>query len=162
MELKKSESLAGRLISDYGSGLLRLALHYLHTLPDAEDAVQEVLLKRMLARRGFPDQEAEKAWMIRVMINYCKDQLKAARRTDLPLSEDLTAGMATMPAAMPDTDVWEAVRALPERYRAVVYLHYYEGYTLNEIARIMKRSANTVQTWHQRAKERMRRFFDET
>lgn len=90
----------------------------------------------------FFDEEHEKAWLIRVAINACKDHLKSFfRRNTIPL-EHLEEIAATTPED--HRDVLEAVLSLPVRYKDPIYLHYYEGYTASEIGRILGKKENTV------------------
>lgn len=133
--------------------LMRIACHYLACRADAEDAVQEAFLRWLKGGRGphgLRGEEAVKAWLIRVTINICKDQCKSARRRCVPLEEGQQAAREIV------SPVLGEVMALPEQYRAVVYLYYYEGYTLREIARLLGKNEHTVQSWHRRAKAILR------
>ena len=115
---------------------------------------QTVFLKYALHTEPFADAEHEKAWLIRVTINACKDLLKSFFRSrTVSLDEVLE-----QPAALaPDhREVVEAVLSLPQKYRDVIYLHYYEGYSAPEIARILKKNVNTVYTLLGRAKQQLR------
>lgn len=132
---------ASRLVETYTPLIMRIGYTYLHSREDAEDICQETLLK--LVRRGepFADEEHEKAWVVRVAINGCKDLLKsAARQRSVGLEEESLQ-------AAPDgeaSDVLEAVQALPETYREPIFLHYCEGYKIAEIARITGKSKHAI------------------
>lgn len=140
---------AETLLDRYADMVLRIALHNVDPA-DAEDVVQEVFLRRITARRAFDSPEHEKAWMIRVTLNLCRDFLKSAhRRRDVPLEEDL-------PCENPDTEVLDAVLRLPVPYRNVIYLHYFEDLSVAEIARILHRRENTVSSRLHRARETLR------
>ena len=121
--------------------VFRLCYSYLGTPQDAEDAAQAVFMKLVVNPRGFEDAEHEKAWLLRVAANHCRDFLKSAARTRV----------AEMPEDVEDpggevgkSDVLEAVLALPEQYKECVYLHYYEGFKTDEIARMTDTPPSTV------------------
>ena len=140
---------AEALLDRYSDMILRIALHGVGSRADAEDIAQEVFLKRITAKRAFDSPEHEKAWMIRVTLNQCRDFLKAAHRKNVPLEEDI-------PCEDPDTEVLDAVLRLPADFRNVIYLHYYEGLSVSEIAGILHRRENTVSSRLHRAREALK------
>lgn len=100
---------------------------------------------------AFDSEEHEKAWLIRVTINQCKDVLKSFfRRNAVSLDGLLHVAIKQEPQ---DTQTLEAVLSLPQKYRNVIYLHYYEGYAVTEIADIMHKPVNTVYTMLSRARK---------
>ena len=125
---------------------------HLKNYADTEDIFQTVFLKYVLSSVSFESKEHEKAWIIRVTVNACRDLLKSFFRSrTVPLEE-----LVREPAAAPTGEVLEAVLSLPGKYKDVVYLHYYEGYTAPEIGRILGKNANTVYTLLTRAKGLLR------
>ena len=130
-----------RLADAYGDMLLRLASTRLRHPADAEDAVQEVFLYLLERDVTFKSEEHEKAWLIRATIHRACDLRKRAARTDLPLEDDAVAA-----APEPDSALLDAVRALPEKYSTPLYLHYYAGYSLKELGRLLGLPAATVGT----------------
>jgi RNA polymerase sigma-70 factor (ECF subfamily) len=108
---------------------------------DTEDATSDVFVKLMRKGAIFQNAEHEKAWLIRTAINTCKDHLGHwwRRRADIDDYEDL---QADDPFHIDET--LKAVMELPVRYKDVVYLYYYEGYTSEEIAGILKKPQSTV------------------
>lgn len=149
----RSEREAEQAIERYADTVKRLCMIYLKNHADTEDVFQNVFLKYVLHPMPFRDREHEKAWFIRVTVNECKDVLKSAfRRRNVPLenARELAAEETR------GTDVIDAVRSLPQKYKDVVYLHYYEGYTAAEIGRILHRRENTVYTHLARAREALR------
>ena len=115
----------------YADTVWRLCLIHLKNRADAEDVFQTVFLKYVLSTAAFESDEHEKAWFIRVTVNACRDLLRSFFRSrTVPLDE-----LADLPANVPEDhrEVLDAVLALPAKYRDVVYLHYYEGYTAPEI-----------------------------
>ena len=130
-------------VERYGATVRRVCMVYLKNEADTEDIFQTVFLKYAMSEVDFASREHEKAWLIRVTINACKDLLKSFfRRHTVPLD----AYVGELGAAQDHSEVLEAVLALPEKYRRVVYLHDYEGYTAPEIARILGTKENTVYT----------------
>ena len=155
MALTGAEEVS-RLVETYSSMLLRLACTRLENPADAEDVVQEVFLKLLTAHPSFRDAEHEKAWLIRTTLHRAADLRKAASRRSVPLEEALLAS-----APEPEDRLLAAVRALPEKYGAVIHLHYYEGYSLKEIGKLLGLPAATVGTRLARGRERLRQSLKE-
>ena len=96
----------------------------------------------------------EKAWILRVTVNACKDLLKSFFRSRTVSLDDIMEQPAVMP--QDHREVLEAVLSLPVKYKDAVYLHYYEGYTAPEISRILGKNVNTVYTILNRSKQLLR------
>lgn len=141
-------------IQRYGDTVRRLCMVHLKNYADTEDIFQTVFLKYALTSVSFDSDEHEKAWLIRVTLNACKDLLKSIFRSRTVSLEELVEQPAQLSAD--HREVLEAVLSLPARYRDVVYLHYYEEYTAPEIARILGKNVNTVYTRLTRAKGLLR------
>ncbi len=121
---------------------------------DTEDIFQTVFLKYILSSVTFESKDHERAWFIRVTINACKDLLKSFFRSHVVSIDEIMEQPADL---TPDNrEVLEAVLSLPTKYREVVYLHYYEGYTAPEIARILGKNVNTVYTLLTRSKQMLK------
>lgn len=143
---------AGRMLDKYGDSILRLAYSYLHNMSDAEDVVQDTLIKYMKAAPSFENENHEKAWFLRVAANVSKNKIdyNSIRQSD-ELNETLVA------EEREDLSfVWEAVRDLPENYRTAIHLFYHEGYSTKEIASILKRNESTVRSDLKRGRERLK------
>lgn len=151
-----TDETISRIVREYSPMLLRLACTRLDDPADAEDAVQEVFLKLLTAHPVFQDAEHEKAWLIRATLHRAADQRKAAARKNVPLEEAALSAVET-----PESDVLSAVRALPEKYSAVIHLHYYEGYSIKEIAAMLKLPAATVGTRLARGRMRLQQMLKE-
>ncbi len=125
----------------YADTLYRIALTHLGAHDDAEDAVHDVFAKYISALPSFRDSEHEKAWFIRVTVNRCHDISRhKSRRNHLPLEEA---------ESVTHTDNYEpeiihTVHSLPEKYRSVIVLHYLEGFSVEETARILKLTVSAV------------------
>jgi RNA polymerase sigma-70 factor (ECF subfamily) len=128
---------------------------------DTEDAVQETFCKMMQSKTTFESEEHEKAWLIKTATNLCKNSVRHwfRRRADLADYDDF------QDAAIEIDDTFEVVMSLPNRYKTVVYLYYYEGYTTPEISTILRRPQSTIRNHLHEArgilKERLRGDFDE-
>lgn len=135
-----------RVLEAHAVTVWRVALHNAPTRADAEDVTQEVFEKLLSCRKEFQSDEHLKAWLIRVTINRCKSLHRGLR----PLAGRVPD---TYPAPEEgDSTVLDAVRALPGKYRNAIYLHYYEGYTAEEIGGILGTSRNTVLSWLSRGR----------
>lgn len=150
----RSEQEITRVIGQYADTVRRICMLHLKNNADTEDIFQTVFLKYALYPDAFKSQEHEKAWLIRVTINACKDLLKSFFRNHVVSLEEIPELPAQM--SQPNREVLEAVLSLPAKYKDVVYLHYYEGYTAPEISRILNMNQNTVYTRLTRAKELLR------
>ncbi len=137
----------------YADMVRRLCLIHVKNQADSEDVFQTVFVKYVLSSAVFENEEHEKAWFIRVTINACRDLLRSFFRSrTVPLEE-----LIDLPAEESDTkEVLGAVLELPEKYRDVVYLHYFEGYTASEIGQLMKKNVNTVYSLLTRSKKLLR------
>lgn len=150
----RNEQETLRAIERYSDTVRRLCIVYLKNDADTEDIFQTVFLKYVLSSVSFETDEHEKAWFIRVTINACKDLLRNFfRRHTIPLEQIMEYPMELPPDY---SEVWEAVFSLPQKYRDVVYLHYFENYTAPEISRILGKNVNTIYTLLTRSKQKLR------
>lgn len=149
---------AERLVNTYADLILRLSYTYLSHTHDAQDICQTVFLKLIERRPAFASSEHEKAWIIRTTINACKDHLKSAhfRRT---VALDEAAAVAAPP--VPDTEVLDALKRLPEQYRISLYLFYYEEYSAKEIAQVMGKSEANITQYLSRGRRKLRALLTE-
>ena len=152
----RSEWEANRAIDRYADLVRRVCMIHLKNHADTEDIFQTVFLKYVTGTTEFESEEHEKAWFIRVTINACKDLLRSFFRSRTVSLDDLLE----QPDQVPEDhrEVLEAVLALPDKYRDVVYLHYYEGYTAPEIGTILHKNPNTVYTLLTRARNELRKM----
>ena len=141
------------LIAKYEDTLFRAALAILGDVPEAEDAVQDTFLRYLEKRPELRDGGHEKAWLLKVTANRCKSILRTRKRHRLVELLDI------YPA--PDTDsrdLVEAILTLPANQRAAVHLHYYEGYTSEEIGAILGQRPGTERSHLSRARDALRRY----
>ena len=148
---------AEQLLDRYGQSVLRLSYAYLHNMSDAEEILQDTLVQFLKTSPVFESPNHEKAWLLRVASNLCKNRLiyDRRRRAD-PLSETLAQEDRPDPSF-----VWEAVKALPVHQREVVHLFYHEGFATAEIARIVGRKESTVRSDLRRARLRLKEILKE-
>ncbi len=144
-----------RLFDLYSNDLYKFAVSYLGSKHDAEDVVQEVFSK-LLDKHMFFENRNEKAYLLTMTANKCKDRLKSSARNDIDLdSEDWHLqyydGFNEQNKA-----VFDELMRLEEQFRVPIYLHYYAGYSYKEISRILKLSESAVAVRISRGKERLR------
>ena len=138
-------------VEEYGSMLYRICLVSLGNSADAEDAVQDAFLKYIQKAPAFESGEHEKAWLIRVAVNTCKDIIKR-RRPQI----DIETVQQSAPLRE-SGEVMATLMSLPEKFRTVLVLHYVEGYSVKETAEITGKSLSAVKMRLQKA----RRLFEE-
>ena len=144
-----------RILDTHGNALYRLCLVMLRNPSDAEDAVQETILKYLQKAPAFRDTEHEKAWLIRVAANHCRDLLRhRARHPQTALEEVREAA----PAAL-DSGILEALMALPEKYRIVLTLYYVEECPIAQIAKVIGRTPSAVKMRLQKGRKLLEEIY---
>lgn len=141
------------IVEEYADTITRICYSYGKNYDDTQDIMQNVFLKLMRANPKFDSKEHEKAWIIRVTINECKDFLKNIFRRHASLEE-----IQEIPIEEEEdlSYIREAVLKLPDKYKSVIYLFYYEGYSAVEIAGILHKKENTIYTWMNRARQMLK------
>lgn len=145
------------LIQKYGDMLYRLCFIMLKNESDAEDAVQETFLAYYQKAPVFKSSEHEKAWLIKVATNKSRDLLRFRVRHPL-LDEDFLSALSPDPS---DSGILEALAALPEKYRLVLTLYYIEDCRIEEIARIIGRTASAVKMRLQKGRKLLEKIYRE-
>ena len=135
----------------------RIAMMMLQNTADAEDAVQNVFLKFVEKGQQFKDEEHEDAWFITVTRNYCKDQLKSAWRRNTDFGE---VPETASPKEGEDDNLLPYIMKLKDKYREVIYLYYYEEYSVKEMARILGRGESTLQTQLSAARGKLKKMLE--
>lgn len=164
-EYEMSSTEARRLVDLYADLILRLAASYLGQVADAEDICQDVLLKLLLRYRrdqAFMDSEHERAWVIRVTINACKDQLKSARYSRVDSLEakcESTGWDIAAPEHIEQSptssNVLAQLQQLPPTWRMAIYLYYYENLSARQIAEMTESSEAAVTARLSRGRRRL-------
>lgn len=148
-----------QIIEKYSDMVYRIALTRCRTVENAEDIFQEVFMKFASKMPEFKNEEHEKAWFIRVTINLSKNFKNLAwNKKVVTLDENIEF------ETKEEQDVFSEISNLPQNYRTVIYLFYYEGYKVKEISKLIKKSEGTVKTWLARGrmalKEKLEGGFD--
>lgn len=138
------------LVKKHSKSMLKAAYAVVKNRDDAEDAVQEAFIKLIKKQPAFNDEEHEKAWLLRVTINLSKDMLKASNRKNEPVTNDFIYIQQEQDKVLP------YVMKLEEKYRTVIHLYYYEGYSIKEIASILSLPVATVGTRLRRGKAKLK------
>ncbi len=147
MEYKITASEAFKKHSDM---VYRLAVARVKNKYDADDILQEVFLRFIKCKDRVENDEHAKALLIRITINCSKSLLGSSwfKRTE-PLSESLSVRDE-------HSDTLDAVMRLPQKYRTVIHMHYYMGYSVDEISAILKAKPSTVKSWLYRARQKLK------
>ncbi|MCL1807725.1 MAG: sigma-70 family RNA polymerase sigma factor [Oscillospiraceae bacterium] len=145
------------ILRKYGDMVYRVAVTHTAAREDAEDASQEVFLAYARQRPVFSDENHAKAWFLRVTMRLCgKTRMAAKRRQTSELHENIPS-----PDGVMGSDVWLAFMSLEKQYKAVVYLFYYERFSVAQIAEILEVSGHAVKKRLERARERLREMLGE-
>lgn len=139
-------------VDKYGDMIRRICFLNLKNPADVEDIFQEVFLKFFLHYDSFENEEHAKAWLCKVTFNQCKDLRKSFWKNKISSIEDMEISCQNPE----QSNVISAVLALPRDWKQIIYMHYYEGMTIPEIANVMNKNSNTVYTNLRRAKERLK------
>ena len=154
---KKREAVdVEEALHTYGDMVYRLALVQMKNRSEAEDVFQEVFLRLVRYKERIDGQEHLKAWLIRVTVNCCRKQFHSAyRRRTVPIDREIGSEQ-TYEMDLPGDPVYDAVLGLPDDYRSVIHLFYYEQYSVHEIAEILDLSETAVKTRLSRARGKLK------
>lgn len=144
-----------RIMQTYGNMLFRVCLITLGNASDAEDAVQEILIKYLKKAPAFEDAEHEKAWLIRVATNQCRDMLRFRSRHPVINIEEINE----FTGEKSDSGIMEALMTLPDKFRTVLLLHYVEEYSVREIASIIGKTASAIKMRLQKGRKLLREAY---
>lgn len=147
---------AEKIIIEHADMIYRIAIHNLKNTADAEDIFQDVCMTPLTKAAPLYDDVHVKNWLIRVTINKCRNFQKSSWQSKRDSLDELADTPAETSSAIP-----ELVYSLPKKYRNIIYLYYYEEYTVAEIAGILKENKNTVNSKLQRARKKLREILEE-
>lgn len=148
------------LYNKYKNSVYRLAFSYCKNTADAEDITQETFIKRFTTDIKFSDDKSEKAWLMKVTANKCKDLFKSITYKYFYYSVSLEEANLTYESSE-ESAVYHAVMELPPKYRIVIHLYYYEGYSVAEIGKILGKSDTAIQTRLYRARNLLKKLLGE-
>lgn len=160
-EAERLERETVEIMDQLGNAILRLAYSYLHNMEDAEDILQETLIKFVTTKPVFENEKHRKAWLLTVAANLAKNRIEYNR---VRSSEELNEEIAGAAPEEEDDDlsyVWEAVKKLPDNQREVIHLFYQEGYKTAEIANILGRKEATIRSDLKRARDKLKEILKE-
>lgn len=151
----------------YGASIYRMSYFILQNDQDAQDVLQETLIKYMQKAPAFRSEEHRKAWLFRVANNLCKDMLRFQKRNRCVNWEELQEmeqGVEMGDSGSDDPDniqLLAQIFSLAEKYKRVIYLHYYEGYSVKEMAVILQISEGAVKKRLERGRNQLRELLEE-
>ncbi|MEI6131663.1 MAG: sigma-70 family RNA polymerase sigma factor [Bacillota bacterium] len=145
----RSDDVMTNALSNHGNMVKRICFVYLRNQSDADDAFQDVFVKLLEADLIFTDEEHMKAWLARVAINKCKDMFKSYWRRNVGPIDNIEETFEDKE----ESEVMQAVLDLPAKYKEVVYLFYYEQYTVVEMAKLLGQKENTIYSNLHRARQ---------
>ena len=151
-----------QIFRDYYQLIYRVAFSQVKNHADAEDITQEVFLKIIRHDMRYQSMEHERAWIVRVTVNLCRDLLKSKwHKTSVSMEEvsETQRGSCKNFTEIQDDMMW-AVLQLPEKYRNCLYLFYYEDYSIKEIAQSLEMPENTVKTNLKRGRQALKEFLE--
>ena len=151
-----------QIFRDYYQLIYRVAFSQVKNHADGEDITQEVFLKIIRHDMRYQSMEHERAWIVRVTINLCRDLLKSKwHKTSVSMEEvsEAQRGSCENFTEIQDDMMW-AVLQLPEKYRNCLYLFYYEDYSIKEIAQSLEMPENTVKTNLKRGRQALKEFLE--
>ena len=145
----KEEMNYQKTVEKYSNMVYRLAYFYTNSKYDADDIYQDVFFKYLQNKKQFENEEHKKAWLIKVTINSCKKLwLSSWKRKITSLNDDeIKFEMEE------DIGLYNEIKKLPKKYRAVLHLFYYEQYSIKDISKILNQKESTIRTWLTRARK---------
>lgn len=153
------ESSLSDMIMKYSSMILRIAVQNTNDFYVAEDITQEVFIKLMTCKKAFDNENYVKAWLIKVTLNMCKNHTKSSwRKRTVSIQEREATQFFVLPE---DRYIFELIMKLPDKYKNVLYLYYYEEYKVPEIAELLDKKINTISTWLRRARIELKKRIEE-
>ena len=146
------------LVETYSDMVMRIAYQNCFNKSDSEDITQEVFIKLLENMERVKDDEGYlKAWLIRVTVNPCRDYNKSAWYKKV---KGFDGNESEIPWEMEELSLWEELSQLKPVYRNIIYLYYYEGYKVHEIAGILNLRENTVSSHLTRARKKLRTILE--
>lgn len=143
------------IMHTYGNKLFRLCLITLGNASDAEDAVQETLIKYLQKAPAFENTDHEKAWLIKVATNKCKDMLRFKSRHPAVNIDEINE----FTKDTSDSGILDALMTLPDKFRTVLVLYYVEEYSIAEIARVIGKTTSAVKMRLQKGRKLLREAY---
>lgn len=150
-----------RMITEYGDMVYRMAYIQVKNRDVADDIYQDVWIKLIRQEKAIEPEEHLKAWLLRTTINCCKDYWKSAWVQKIVGSTEQEVEESAIMESDANVRVTECVQRLPQKYRAVIHLYYYEEYSQKEIASMLGMKENTVASLLKRGRDRLKSMLAE-
>jgi RNA polymerase sigma-70 factor (ECF subfamily) len=144
-----------KAVEQYSNNLYKIAMSYCKNRYDAEDILQNVFMKLLQEKQSFHSDEHLKRWLIRVTVNSCKDYCASFWKKKITGMDEYRNGEVQEFSTYEESELYEQVMKLPQKYRIVIHLYYYEEYSVREIAEILDLRETTVQTQLMRARKKL-------
>ena len=151
-----NDSTALYAFRKHGNTVLRAAFAFCGSYAESEDIVQDVFLSLHTSPKTFNDDEHLKAWLLRVTINKCKNLRRSFRFSRTCSIDELEQSEAIYEINTEGRELRRQISELPRKYAEVIFLYYYEGYSIKEIAEILEKNENTVGSLLKRGREKLR------
>lgn len=139
------------IVDEYCDLITRISIVNLRNSDDAKDCYQNVFLKLYLREEDFKNSQHLKAWLIRVCLNECHNYQRLFYKTTIDIEDVLLCNRDDELELLPE------VLKLPQKQRNILYLYYYEGYKINEIAEILHLNENTVKSHLKRGRDELKK-----
>lgn len=149
------------LYNSYSNDVLRLAFSFTKNIYEAEDIVQSVFIKLYKELEKNSHKTFNKEWLLKVVVNECKNNFKLAWRKKIILQEEIIDCNFNLYETLKNDDLSEALLNLPLKYRKVIYLYYYEDYKIDEIAKILGWNSSNVKTLLSRGRQKLKKLLEE-
>lgn len=156
-----TENTALYAFKKYGNTVLRAAFAFSGSYAEAEDIVQDVFLSLHTNPQNFNSDEHLKAWLLRAAINKCKNFRRSFRFSRTCSIDDLEHSEVICEMDTESRELRQQIAALPKKYAEVIFLHYYEGYSIKEIASMLNKNENTVGSLLRRGREKLKAELEE-
>ena len=144
-----------RLVELYSGTVFRTAMCYVRNRQDADDIMQDVFLKLYTYGKDFESDEHVKAWLIRVTINHCKNLLKSIK---FRIYEPIEKAENVPDTEQEQSDLLSVINELKPKYRSIMYMFYYEGYSVKEIAAVTGEKETTITTRLSRGRKQLKKL----
>ena len=158
MSTQARELSVEEVLSKYSEMVYRLAFARTKNKQDAEDITQDVFLKYIRSGKKFRDEEHRKAWLLKVTTNTSKSVLTSAWTRHYAHMEELPEGSSNM---VEKSEVFYVVQDLPEKYRVVIQLYYYEELSIKEIGQVLAKKESTVKSLLRRGRDQLKKMLEE-
>lgn len=145
----------------YSNDVLRLAFSFTKNIYESEDITQLVFIKLFKELKKRNNKEYSKKWLLKVTANECKNNFKIAWKRKVVLRDEVLQNQVDLRETLKNDELSDALLKLSAKYRNVIYLHYYEGYKIDEISEILNLKSSNVKTLLSRGREKMKKILEE-